>query len=183
MPAVTMVNDRWSQYVGTSRILPYLYIGSVDDYDILRKVNVERIETVLSLCPANKEPIKGVEHKCVVVRDMLIENVLRHFDSTNAFIHKARLAKQKVLVHCAAGVSRAPTFVAAYIMWSTGISSDRALDFIRVKRPFIDPNSSFRRQLMRYYDSLKLDTSEERKALLMSKLSLEDKQLIMKVSW
>lgn len=44
----------------------------------------------------------------------------------------------KVYIHCAAGVGRAPTMAAAYLI-STGMTPDAALDHIRKIRPFIRP--------------------------------------------
>lgn len=44
----------------------------------------------------------------------------------------------KVYIHCAAGVGRAPTMAAAYLV-STGMSPDDALNHIRSIRPFIRP--------------------------------------------
>lgn len=57
-----------------------------------------------------------------------------------AFIGRALEAGGKVYVHCASGVGRAPTMVAAYLI-STGQSADRAWALIREARPFINPTS------------------------------------------
>ena len=45
----------------------------------------------------------------------------------------AELAKpwQKVVVHCLAAVSRSPTVVCAYLMWSRGMTLDKAINHIR----------------------------------------------------
>jgi protein-tyrosine phosphatase len=60
-----------------------------------------------------------------------------------------RMKKQnrKVLVHCAAGVSRSASFVIAYIMKSRKIGFDEAYTFVKSKRPIITPNSGFVKQL------------------------------------
>jgi protein tyrosine phosphatase (PTP) superfamily phosphohydrolase (DUF442 family) len=44
-----------------------------------------------------------------------------------------------VYVHCGAGIGRAPTMAAAYLV-STGMTSEQAWDSIRAVRPFIRPN-------------------------------------------
>lgn len=56
----------------------------------------------------------------------------------------------KVLVHCAAGVSRSTTAVVAYLMKTEGLDVEAALRQVRAKRPFVDPNEGFMAQLALY---------------------------------
>jgi protein-tyrosine phosphatase len=46
----------------------------------------------------------------------------------------------KVFVHCIGGVSRSPSFVAAYIATTEGISVDDAIARIKARRPIIQPH-------------------------------------------
>lgn len=57
-----------------------------------------------------------------------------------AFIRQEIEAGGKVYVHCAAGVGRAPTMAAAYLV-STGLSPQEAWGEIRAVRPFIRPTA------------------------------------------
>jgi dual specificity phosphatase 12 len=52
-----------------------------------------------------------------------------------------------VLIHCAAGVSRSTTMMAAYLMWKHRWSRDQTLDYIRARRSIIQPNDGFLEQL------------------------------------
>ncbi|MEZ4670817.1 MAG: dual specificity protein phosphatase [Anaerolineae bacterium] len=54
------------------------------------------------------------------------------------FIEQEIEAGGKVYIHCAAGLGRAPTMAAAYLV-STGLSPQQAWDKIRAVRPFIRP--------------------------------------------
>ena len=49
----------------------------------------------------------------------------------------AELAKpgRKVVVHCLAAVSRSPTVICAYLMWSRGMTLDDAIKYVRSIRP------------------------------------------------
>ena len=49
-------------------------------------------------------------------------------------------AGRKVLVHCYAGASRSPSFVAAFLSKTTGISTVDALKIIQEKRRKADPD-------------------------------------------
>jgi predicted protein tyrosine phosphatase len=60
----------------------------------------------------------------------------------------------KVYVHCAAGVGRAPTMAAAYLV-SQGMNPDEALSLIRSIRPFIRPTPEQIAQLHSYAEHLK----------------------------
>ncbi|MBL8118491.1 MAG: dual specificity protein phosphatase family protein [Anaerolineae bacterium] len=55
----------------------------------------------------------------------------------------------KVYVHCAAGVGRAPTMAAAYLV-SEGLTTDEAWATIRQVRPFIRPTSEQQALVRRY---------------------------------
>jgi len=54
-----------------------------------------------------------------------------------------------VYIHCGAGVGRAPTLAAAYLV-STGVTSSQALAMIQAKRPFIRPKPAQIAQLERF---------------------------------
>ena len=61
---------------------------------------------------------------------------MAHLAQGIAFIESAIDGGGKVYIHCSAGVGRAPTMAAAYLI-RHGYSIDDALDLIRSARPFI----------------------------------------------
>jgi protein-tyrosine phosphatase len=61
---------------------------------------------------------------------------LEHLTSGVAFIRGVVAAGGKVYIHCGAGVGRAPTMAAAYLI-SEGHSLESALALVRSARPFI----------------------------------------------
>lgn len=66
----------------------------------------------------------------------LLETILKSVE----FIDKMRREGRAVLVHCAAGQGRSGSIVAAYMMYSRGLSGQEAIDWIRRVRPgSIDP--------------------------------------------
>lgn len=59
-------------------------------------------------------------------------------------MHLALTTGKRILVHCAAGISRSPAIVIAYLLATAEESSvDTALERIRVARPCAEPNSRF----------------------------------------
>ena len=65
------------------------------------------------------------------------------------FIRKAIESGGKVYIHCSAGVGRAPTMAAAYLI-SEGYSTEETLDLIRRTRPFIRPTPKQLQGLKRF---------------------------------
>jgi len=61
----------------------------------------------------------------------------------------------KVYIHCGAGVGRAPTMAAAYLV-SRGDTPGQAYERIRAVRSFIRPTRVQREQLQRFSDQLKV---------------------------
>ena len=59
-----------------------------------------------------------------------------HFDLGVNFIREQVAQDGKVYIHCKAGVGRAPTMAAAYLI-AEGMSTDAAIALIKTVRPFI----------------------------------------------
>ena len=53
----------------------------------------------------------------------------------------------KILIHCAEGVSRSPALVVAYLMWKYNMDCLNAVNFVKSKRNCIDINLGFMFQL------------------------------------
>ena len=82
-----------------------------------------------------------------------IHNLPLVFLSIHCFILKGTKAEPKnngkILVHCMAGVSRSPTFVASYLMRDHGMDINEALKIVSDAR-FIYPNDGFLKLLIKY---------------------------------
>ena len=59
-----------------------------------------------------------------------------HFERGVAFIREQVMRGGTVYIHCKAGVGRAPTMAAAYLI-AEGMSADEAIALIKTVRPFI----------------------------------------------
>ncbi|KAL7673138.1 hypothetical protein ACOME3_008009 [Neoechinorhynchus agilis] len=167
-----------SDNLSMSKILPYLYLGSLNDFNSLRKDNKNRIETTLSYCLKDNRPIEGVNQYQLLVWDDLETDIAHLFSKSNSYIHEARSFKKNILVHCASGISRAPSFIAAYLLWSCKVSLDMALDAIRARRPYINPNRSFFKQLQEYEITLSRNRIRFEMVPMKFKMPVEDKKSI-----
>lgn len=82
---------------------------------------------------------------------------LDHLDQGVAFIQKAISEGGKVYIHCGAGVGRAPSMAAAYLM-ANGCDLEEALRLIKKVRPFIAITPKQMDQLILYEEIIAAST-------------------------
>jgi atypical dual specificity phosphatase/dual specificity phosphatase 12 len=59
------------------------------------------------------------------------------------------------LVHCYAGISRSASIIISYLMKKYNWSYEKAYNYVKNKRPIINPNRGFKKQLIQYENYLK----------------------------
>jgi predicted protein tyrosine phosphatase len=170
-----------------SLIVPYVYIGNryaatgrfgPDGYiDYLRRYRIQHVISILTdaeyadyMIAAEDFADQRAWHR-LVVDDEPQEPISRFFSQMADVIANAVAARQPILVHCAAGMSRSVTLVAAYLIAEKHLfglmpvgdylsvnapprTPAQALTIIKNKRPIADPNKGFMRQLEIYYNLL-----------------------------
>ena len=138
-----------SEEVGISyhidKITDKIYLGDLEgsqEYDYFMK---EKINNDLSVIdnPPKYSNDKNINHKIVNIDDLFCESIIKYFKECIEFIDKA----DKVYIHCTCGVSGSATIVLAYLMWKTHSDFNKVYSFVKKRRPEIDPNNGFRKQL------------------------------------
>jgi protein-tyrosine phosphatase len=56
------------------------------------------------------------------------------------FLGAAVALNKRAVVHCRWGIGRAPLTVACFLVAQEGMSTRQAIDFVRERRPIVDPN-------------------------------------------
>jgi protein-tyrosine phosphatase len=132
----------------------YSVIGNhmTRERDILDKMNVKVVISILTEeeyedYMIGQEDFEDIEWYRLVLDDDKEEPISQYFTLVHSIIKKAIQNKNTVIIHCAAGISRSPTLVAAYFIIENGWTSEEALFYIKNRRPYVDPNSGFIRQL------------------------------------
>ena len=135
-----------------SKIIDHLYLGSIqsmetsilNNLDINVVINVTKIPDTFSsnriyyIIPINDEDT----------------DIYQYFNSVSNIIDQRIKENKNVLVHCAMGISRSATIVIAYLMNKQAMGYAEAFNLVFSKRSIINPNWSFRHQLMRYERAL-----------------------------
>ncbi|KAG8199479.1 hypothetical protein JTE90_009327 [Oedothorax gibbosus] len=146
--------------ITVSLIMDGLILGSQDvaaEISILDDFNVTHILNVGYRIP-NYFESKFI-YKNVEILDDPSSNIAIFFEGCFEFIDDGR-QEGCVLVHCNAGVSRAPTIVIAYLMNRKKMTLKEALALVKSVRASIRPNDGFMKILEEYEKELaKRDSS------------------------
>lgn len=138
-----------------SMILPYLLLGDAKNAysrQLLKSLNVKFILNVAKECK-NHFQSDFVYKKYPFVDDDG-ENLLDYLDDCCQFIEKGREHNSITFVHCFVGMSRSAAVVVGYLMKFKGLSLEKALTFVKRKRPCVDINVGFISQLKQYEKKL-----------------------------
>lgn len=140
----TYVRAQWRRYFGlnVSQIEPLLFVGGqfhANQWPLLRALGVRAVLSMQAERPdsfAGEPPDRALR---LLVPDFTPPTLAQLAEGV-AFIEEAHKAEQPVLVHCHAGVGRAPIMAAAYLVASKGLGHREALAHLRRARPIIGPN-------------------------------------------
>ena len=112
-------------------------------------------QAVLNLCES-EDPYRVESQRWAPIPDAEPAPGLDWLKAQVAFIDAERSAGRTVYVHCRNGVSRSGMVVVAYLMAHYGWSRDRAIEFVRARRPGLRPNPAFMRLLLEWEASMTL---------------------------
>ena len=116
--------------------------GASTNITMLKNKGIKKVLTVMDY---NWGPHYDQDfiHKKYEIDDSCRQNIIQYFGECLNFIK----GNEKILVHCMAGVSRSATIVIAYLMWNQKLKFEEALKKVKEKRPIVDPNEGFVKQL------------------------------------
>lgn len=144
--------------MSATEIIPDLWIGdykSVSNQNFIKRVGIKFIVNCSKDIEENKFGIENirinVDDKPSVSHDIDNNIIFNALDSTVEYIHKCLLTNKPVLVHCRAGKQRSATIVGAYLMKYGEVDIDKAVYYIRTKRPIaFEPMVNFLPALKKY---------------------------------
>ncbi|KAF8967341.1 protein-tyrosine phosphatase-like protein [Flammula alnicola] len=141
-----------------TEIVPRLFISDLAFAESPALLSSYKITHILSTLPdtifrppPSLLPVQPVRMQ-VRIEDLPFAELAAHLPSTTAFIHNALASspEARVLVHCAEGISRSVSVVAAFLMAHYGWSPLEAVHYIKSKRRIANPNFGFVQQLHEY---------------------------------
>jgi len=141
-----------------TEILPRLFISDLSFAENPALLSSYRITHIMSVMPdsiyrppSSLLPVQPTRLQ-IRVEDLPFAELAAHLPTTTSWIWNALSSSSevRVLVHCAEGISRSVSVVAAYLMASQGWTPMQAIDFIKNKRRMANPNFGFIQQLHEY---------------------------------
>jgi protein-tyrosine phosphatase len=133
----------------------FLWLGdrfAAADTQVLKKLGITYLLTLYGTHEHEySEPVKAL---CIPLCDFGNSDLGLVLKRCFAFIDEAKAKKQKILVHCAAGINRSPTIVIAYLMRVNQWKYRQAFDYVQDRRWFINPAPLYRKQLRMYEEVL-----------------------------
>jgi protein-tyrosine phosphatase len=134
-----------------SRVTPNLYVGPQFREPGKRLLEAQGIEACVNMRIEKDDAQCGLALKNYLYLPTVDDDApsIEHLDQGVTFIRDTILAGGKVYIHCGAGVGRAPSMAAAYLI-AEGLSLDEALVKIRKVRPFITITPPQMQQLQLY---------------------------------
>ena len=150
-----------------TEIVPHLFLSNwftSNNSNVLYKNKIKGVITIETLEKPNNvllyQQNNGIESMYISLPDSPNANIYKYFDITYDFIHDKISKGENVLVHCYAGVSRSATIVLNYMLRNFYKNQKRnvkilspqeiqysALEFVRSRRPIVNPNKGFLSQL------------------------------------
>jgi protein-tyrosine phosphatase len=146
------LETQWQRMAGlnVSQINQHLYVGGQFRPEQWPQLYELGIRAVLSLQAEHEDGFSGpppTRTLRLLVPDFHSPSLEQLYQAV-AFIQSAQADNLPTLIHCHAGVGRAPLTTAAYLV-KNGMRVQAALDLIRNARPIIELND---RQLARLYE-------------------------------
>ncbi|KAK1223848.1 hypothetical protein PQX77_013268, partial [Marasmius sp. AFHP31] len=162
--SVLQAHSHHSQPSTASEIIPNLFVSDLAFAENPALLEKYRITHILSVLPervaipdvlgASSSSRGGSTWRPVrmqlSVEDFPFAELAEHLPGTTDFINGGLRQQGRVLVHCAEGISRSVSVVAAFLMAEFRWSPEEAVRYVKGKRPIANPNFGFVKQLGEY---------------------------------
>ena len=132
-------------------VMDNVYIGgevAATDKQLLNEKKITRIINCAKEIDC-KFQNQGIKYLKFDLNDYELQKIDDCFDKAHEFILQTP-KNENILVHCMAGVSRSATIVLSYLIKCHKMNLNDAHKLLKEKRPQINPNSGFIRQLRVY---------------------------------
>lgn len=132
-------------------ITNFIYAGPIESAFKTKELLSLEISYILNVsCTEYNKRTKYFKYFEIYINDNHTENAIKFFKISNRFIEEAVSSGKKILVHSVNGKSRCWTFIAAYLIGKCGMKYSDAMELIKQKFPFCEPNDNFLTQLKHY---------------------------------
>ena len=131
-------------------------VGDLGDSKNKQTQELLGIKAVVNCTLDEEFTLEGEENQFrVAVDDACDQNIEDYFTDSLSFMREHVKLGHTILVHCIMGMSRSVSIVLLYIMHTEGLSLKESYDLVKSKRPCINPNPRFLKELCKQELELK----------------------------
>ena len=165
-----------------AEIIDNLYLSSVGpatSNNFVTKIGIESILTLLANNELNTSDQQFLSDsnrftwKWIKIKDGFnpidneTDNLQNTLNECADFINTQLLNNKKTIVHCAAGMSRSPTMILAYLIKYKSMKLNKAIKLMDNKRPCIGPNRYYKEQLRIFEKEYCGDASDKQQCSIL----------------
>ena len=120
----------------------------------LNHLGITRVVNATASCDMPFKDDPSIDYIYCPLDDSPEADIAQYFEPCMKFLQEAKTAGHRVLVHCKMGMSRSPTIIILWLMETQKMSLREATEYVRKKRPFINPNPGFLQQLGQHEEKI-----------------------------
>ena len=135
-----------------NEIIPRVFLGSLEAAENKAFLLENRITHVIG-CMLERfhydNRLASVHYRLTFLDDTPSTDLAPHLERVYKWLEETlnENSYNRVLIHCRMGVSRSPAILCCYLMKKNRLSYIEAMNLIKLKRPIVDINAGFERQL------------------------------------
>jgi len=138
-----------------SEIIPGLFLGGEEAAKNKNKLQELGIRTIINMTDNISNFYESdFTYYRFPLTDQPNSDIKKYFEDTYKIISSVIENKEKILIHCYAGISRSATIVIAYLMKKELMNMNDSMRFVQQKRLCVSPNFGFCTQLFLYESEL-----------------------------
>lgn len=141
-----------------SYIVDNLYLGTAINAAseiTLNKFNIKHIFNITSEISNYHNYKDSLQYNKYELYDNNYDSIFQHLEDTYNKIKNIQFnSSGNILVHCYMGRSRSASVIIYYIMREYGLHCDDSINFVKIKRPIINPTKLFKSDLINSYECL-----------------------------
>jgi protein-tyrosine phosphatase len=125
-----------------------IYLGAVEHSNDTKFLLHNNIQTIV--CVTVEEPhlkndpnMSHITFLHIPLLDSCNETIHDHFVTFSDFIEEQIKLGKSTLVHCHMGISRSATLLCSYLISKKNMTARESINFLRDKRPQVEPNVGF----------------------------------------
>lgn len=136
-----------------TEVTPQMFFGSFEDARNEVELLLRAITHTISLI-GPKHLIAGIEHEHYPMNDQGKTDLAKIIDNLWTFVEQSQRPGNALFVHCMFGQNRSATIVIAILMRLKGWSLQEAFEIVKSKRPLVQINKNYAKQLLQMEEEL-----------------------------